>query len=134
MVQHDYLQFSKDDEEIATIFKAIGLKINISRVLVMFLKGYELTSREVERYTDLRQPEVSIAINALVKRRWVEVTRHITENKGRPIKIYSLAIQGDEILDELEENIKSDYSKQMESIERIRVLVKERYEVTREHS
>ncbi len=131
-VQRTGFIFSEKDEEIATIFKAVGLKTNTSRVLVMFLKGFDLTSREVERCTDLRQPEVSIAINDLIKRQWVRVTRHITENKGRPIKIYALSLTTDEIIDQIEEEIRTDYSRQIESIERVRVLVKEQYERVRE--
>jgi predicted transcriptional regulator len=84
-----------------------------------------LTSRELERISDLRQPEVSIAINQLIKRKWVYVTSHITEKKGRPVKVYSLQRSIDEILDEIKGDIEGDYRRKIEVIERVRVLVRE---------
>ena len=119
------LFFTDVDEEIAGIFNEIGLKVNVSRVLVMFLKYSNITSREIERYTDLRQPEASIAINDLIKRQWIKVTKHITENKGRPINVYNLALSVNEIIDQIESTINNEYKQLKESVERIRELVKE---------
>jgi len=119
------LQFSDTDLEIAEILTNVGLKSNESRVLVVLFKGYDLTSREIERIVDLRQPEVSIAINQLITRKWAQVSSLITEKKGRPVKVYSLTISIDTILDQIEEQIEGDYRSQMETIERVRAMVKE---------
>jgi len=119
------LNLSDIDIQIIDILTDVGLKSGEARVLVVLFKGYDLTSREVERISDLRQPEVSIAINQLIKRDWVYVTSHNTEKKGRPVKIYSLQHTVDEILDELKGDIEGDYRKKKEIIERVRVLVKE---------
>lgn len=119
------LQYTKKDEEIAEIFKDIGLKSNEARVLVLFFKGVEITSREVERITDLRQPEVNIALNLLMKRRWIQITRHITENKGRPVNLYLLSKTVEDILDELKSEISKEYHKNTECIERIRLMIRE---------
>ena len=119
------LEYTERDEEIADILKDIGLRMNEARVLVLFFKGVDLSSREVERISDLRQPEVSIALTHLTKKRWVRVVRHITENKGRPVKIFNLSLSVDEILDEIEHEIGREYKGKMGSLERIRVLVRE---------
>jgi predicted transcriptional regulator len=119
------LSLSDIDIQITDILTDVGLKSGEARVLVVLFKGYDLTSREVERISDLRQPEVSIAINQLIKRNWVYVTSHNTEKKGRPVKIYSLQHTVDEILDEIKGDIEGDYRKKKEIIERVRVLVKE---------
>ncbi len=119
------LIFTERDEEIAGIFNEVGLKVNVSRVLVMFLTYSNINSRDIERYTDLRQPEVSIAINDLVNRRWIEVTKHITVNKGRPIKVYNLSLSPDEIIDQIEGSINKEYNQLKASVERVRELVKE---------
>lgn len=68
------MQFSENDLEISEILTDVGLKNNEARVLVVLFKGYDLTSREIERIVDLRQPEVSIAINQLIDRKWAQVT------------------------------------------------------------
>ena len=49
------------------------------------------TSRDIEEATNLRQPEVSIAVRDLVERGWVERDNLKRESKGRPINIYRLA-------------------------------------------
>ena len=125
MDQNMILNFSDTDLEITEILTNVGLKSNEARVLVVLFKGYDLTSREIERIVDLRQPEVSIAINMLIGRKWAQVSSLITEKKGRPVKVYSLSISIDGILDQLEEQIEGDYRSQLEIIERVRSMVKE---------
>ncbi len=71
------------EEEVIRLLVEVGLKTNEARVLVVFFRGLKPTSRELERITDLRQPEVSVGITLLSKRRWVCVSSLITANKGR---------------------------------------------------
>ncbi len=125
MDQNISLQFSENDLEISRILTDVGLKNNEARVLVVMFKGYDLTSREIERIVDLRQPEVSIAINQLIDRKWAQVTSLITEKKGRPVKVYSLSRSVDSILDQIETQIEGEYRGQLEIIERVRSMVKE---------
>jgi len=125
MDQNMILNFSDTDLEITEILTNVGLKSNEARVLVVLFKGYDLTSREIERIVDLRQPEVSIAINLLIGRKWAQISSLITEKKGRPVKVYSLAASIDSILDQIEDQIEGDYRSQLEIIERVRSMVKE---------
>jgi predicted transcriptional regulator len=117
--------FSEIDEEISLIFVDIGLKKNTARVLTILLKEINLTSREIERWADLRQPEVSLAITDLIKRRWVQKTDKNSENKGRPVHIYHLAIPVDNILDDLQGMLTVSYQKSMSNLERVRELIME---------
>ena len=117
------LQFSKGEEEIADLFWDIGLRRNSARVLTLLIKDVDMTSREIERVVDLRQPEVSIAITDLMKKRWVRIDHQITENKGRPMKVYHIAKTLDEILDELRETIIGSYEQKFEEIERVRNML-----------
>ncbi len=126
------ISFTKEDEEISTILTTVGVKRNDSRVLVSLFKGVVLTSREIERGTDLRQPEVSVAINYLVKRKWVKVSQMMTEKKGRPNKIYQLSLSTDEILDQIKASIVGDYTHQIEFLERVRTILHESKEVNKE--
>ena len=118
------LQLSKGEEEVADLFWDIGLKKNTARVLVLMIRGDELTSREMERVCDLRQPEVSIALTDLQKRKWIRVVRHIMENKGRPVKIFQLIHSLDDILDELKNAIVGDYEEKVKEIEKVRELLR----------
>jgi len=117
------LHFSAGDEEIADLFWDIGLRRNSARVLTLLIKDVDMTSREIERVVDLRQPEVSIAITDLMKKRWVRIDHQITENKGRPMKVYHIAKTLDEILDELKETIIGSYEQKFEEIERVRNML-----------
>jgi len=118
------LQFTTGDEEIADLFWDIGLKRNSARVLVLMIRDIDITSREIERIVDLRQPEVSIALNDLLKKRWIIISGQITENKGRPVKIYHLSTSLDNILEELKESIEGEYDKKVEEIELVRDMLK----------
>ena len=120
------LQFSRGDEEVAEIFTDIGMKRLAARVLVMMLRDIELTSREIERVCDLRQPEVSIALSDLIGRKWVRKVGQTGEGKGRPVLLYRLGKTLDDILDELKREIAGDYEKKLSEIEQIRELLRER--------
>jgi len=117
------LHFSSDDEKIADLFQDIGLKRNSARVLTLLIKDVDLTSREIEKAGDLRQPEVSIAITDLMNRMWVNIAHQMTDNKRRPIQVYHIARTLDEILDELREAIIGSYEQKFEEIEKVRCLI-----------
>lgn len=125
MDQNMILQFSDTDLEISEILTNVGLKSNEARVLVVLFKGVKLTSREIERVVDLRQPEVSIAINQLISRDWAQVASLLTEKKGRPVKVYTLTRTVDDIIDQIEREIEGEYRGRIEIIERVRSMVKE---------
>ena len=112
------------EEEVIPLLVEVGLKTNEARLLIVFFRGLEPTSRELERITDLRQPEVSIGITCLTKRKWVCVSNLITVNKGRPVKIFSLSKTIDDILDEIREGISSGHDQQVLKLQRIREIIR----------
>ena len=120
------LQFSEGEEEVAELFWDIGLKKNTARLLVLMVRDEDLTSRDMERACDLRQPEVSIALKDLMERKWVKDIRQVMEGKGRPVKIYHLVRSLDDILDELKKVIVGDYEKKLNEIERVREMLREK--------
>ncbi len=80
-----------------------GMPKNIAKTLVFLKKRNETTSVEIETSTALRQPEVSIAMQDLRRRKWV-VKRDIKkEGKGRPVHSYRLAIPFESIIRQIEE-------------------------------
>jgi predicted transcriptional regulator len=116
-------EFSQTEIEVYEILEKIGLKPNESRILVLFLRGEALTSREIERQADLRQPEVSIALTALGKRGWVCTASTITQNKGRPIKLFTLAQPVSDIMYQIKAGIQGEFSKQIAYVDRVSELV-----------
>lgn len=63
----------------------------LALVLVLLAARGEATSRDIETYTGLRQPEVSTAMTDLRERGWVMKRDIKKEGKGRPLHAYRLA-------------------------------------------
>ena len=110
--------------EVIRLLVEVGLKAHEARLLVVFFRGIQPTSRELERITDLRQPEVSIAVSNLSKRGWVYVSDLNTASKGRPIKIFALTKSIDNILDDIKEGISAGHGQQVLMLQRIRDIIR----------
>jgi len=83
--------FTDKEEEFVKLLIDVGTKQSIAKVLVFLANTPEATSRDIERGTDLRQPEVSIAMRYLTSQNWIKSRESKGESKGRPLKIYVLA-------------------------------------------
>jgi predicted transcriptional regulator len=83
----------------------------------------EATSRDIERGTDLRQPEVSIAMRYLKECKWIETRESKSESKGRPVKIYTLARPITEIMDTIEKEKKKEARHQLDLIQKMRECI-----------
>ncbi len=106
--------FNKKDESLVELLVNTGMPKNVAKTLAFLRKKEETTSVEIEIMTALRQPEVSIAMQELRRRKWV-IKRDIKkEGKGRPVHSYKLAIPFDKIIETLEK----EERKRMESIEK----------------
>jgi predicted transcriptional regulator len=120
MRARNVLYFTQDEEDLANLLIRIGLKRNVARVLVYLAHNPEATSREIERGTDLRQPEVSLAMASMIDLGWVSNREIKAENKGRPVKIYRLSRPIGEITDALEREKREQANSQLSLIQQIR--------------
>ena len=89
-------------EEFASMLMKIGLKRNVAKMLTYLAGVEEATSREIETGSDLRQPEVSIAMREIRKLDWVSERDEKNPGKGRPCRIYRLNRSLPEIVEYLE--------------------------------
>jgi Predicted transcriptional regulator len=120
MRSRNVLYFTQKEEEFANLLIRIGIKRNVAKVLVYLAHTPEATSRDIERGTDLRQPEVSIAMAFMIEQKWVESRETKAENKGRPVKIYKLALPISEIMDIIEKEKKEEANNQLNLIRQLR--------------
>ncbi len=90
---------SKKDENLAELFTKAGMPKNLAKALVFIARRSETTSIEIEKATGLRQPEVSIAMQELRRRKWVEKRDIKKEGKGRPVHSYKLSVPFSDIVD-----------------------------------
>jgi predicted transcriptional regulator len=113
--------FSKKDEALVDLLMNTGMPKNVAKTLVFLRRKEETTSVEIEISTALRQPEVSIAMQELRRRKWVTKRDIKKEGKGRPVHAYKLSIPFDKIIEALEK----EERKRMERIEANIALLKQ---------
>jgi predicted transcriptional regulator len=112
--------FTEKEEEFANLLIEIGTKKNVAQLLVFLVNTPEATSREIERGTDLRQPEISIAMKYLGDQGWIRERDTPSESKGRPQKRYSLAVPIKEIFSAIEKEKKAEANHRLEMIRKMR--------------
>lgn len=125
MKSKNVLYFTQREEEFADLLTRIGTRRNVSKVLVYLANTPEATSRDIERGTDLRQPEVSIAMTTMMEQKWIESRENKAENKGRPVKIYKLALPISEIIDRIERDKRDEADNQLKLIKNLRDYMSE---------
>ena len=109
-------------DEFASILIQIGLKRNVAKVLTYLAAVTEATSREIEIGSDLRQPEVSIAMREIRRLDWLMERDEKNPGKGRPYRIYRLKKRLSEIVETLEAEKSKESERIMKQIERLKSL------------
>ena len=125
--------FTEREEELADLLTRIGINRNVSKVLVYLAKTPRATSRDIERGTDLRQPEVSIVMTTMMERKWIESRDEKAEykigqkaeHKGRPVKIYTFALPINEVVDSIERETMARINEQLKMVTQLRTYINE---------
>ena len=120
MRQETIEYFTDKEEEFANLLIEIGTKKNVAKVLVFLANTPVATSRAIERGTDMRQPEVSIAMKYLIDQDWIKSRASLSESKGRPTKVYELAKSITEIMECIEKEKKIKATTQLALIKKLR--------------
>ena len=123
MRTEEVIFFTEKEEEFADLLMKIGTQKNVAKVLVFLADIPESTSRAIERGTDLRQPEVCVAMKYLVGLSWVKTRETKSETKGRPLKIYSLAKPLHEIIDSIAIEKKRETNAQLARVKKLRTYI-----------
>nr|WP_048815629.1 transcriptional regulator [Methanosalsum zhilinae] len=109
--------------EMVELLRKLNMTRPIALSLVCLSTREEITSREIEMVSNLRQPEVSIAMRYLRDNNWVDIREEKkTEGKGRPIKLYRLVVPLDNIIESIENEIMSEKKSVLENIQRLKDL------------
>lgn len=117
MKQKTVYKLDKDDGRAIQLFVHLGMPKNLAKTLLYISQFDECKCADVELGTDMRQPEVSIAMQELRRRGWVKKQDLKKKGKGRPVHIYKTTTDLSEILNVFEqeklkevENVKNDLS------------------------
>ena len=111
----------KDHDTIEAL-RTVGVKRNVATIIVYLKDLEEATSKDIERGSELRQPEVSIAMRPLRQKGWIAEREVKHSGKGRPMKLYRLTVPIDDIIVYYEEKKLNESSQAMQSIQRLKEM------------
>jgi predicted transcriptional regulator len=117
MKQKRVYKLDEEDEKAIDLFVKLGMPRNLAKTLMYVSQVDECCSSEIEQGADMRQPEVSIAMQELRRRGWVKKHNIKKKGKGRPIHAYQPTTNLPSILKTFEqekikevEHVKNDIS------------------------
>ena len=102
MVETERYKFKPQDKKIINIFTELGMPRNLAKTLMYISQVDECKSADIEHEADLRQPEVSVAMQQLQNKGWVQKRHKKKKGKGRPVHIYKLTSSIDDIIKNFE--------------------------------
>ena len=104
MKQKSSLVLDEEDGKAVQLFAGLGMPKNLAKTLMYISQVDECRSADVEKSANLRQPEVSIAMQELRNRGWAEVQSFKKKKgKGRPIHIYKATMPLSQVMEEIEQ-------------------------------
>jgi predicted transcriptional regulator len=111
------------DQEFIEALRSLKVPRGVAALITYLANVSEATSREIEMGTNLRQPEVSIAMRTMRNNNWVEEREVKAEGKGRPMKVYKLGVPIDEIIQYYEEEKNNEAAKTTQAIQRLKEII-----------
>jgi predicted transcriptional regulator len=103
MKQKNVYKLDSDDGKATQLFVNLGMPRNLAKTLLYISQFDECKCADVEQGTDMRQPEVSMAMQELRRKGWVKKRDLKKKGKGRPVHIYKPTTQLSEILNVFEQ-------------------------------
>ncbi|MCD5425896.1 MAG: transcriptional regulator [Methanosarcinaceae archaeon] len=125
MTYYQKTELEEKNHEMIELLKKLNIARPVALTLVCLssIDKTEITSREIERITGLRQPEVSIAMRHLRKNNWIEIREEKKDSgKGRPIKLYNLIVSLDKIISNIELEVISKNTDLLKNIEKFKSM------------
>jgi len=110
------------DHDTIEALRTVGVKRNVATIIVYLKDLDETTSRDIEKGSGLRQPEVSIAMRTLREKGWIGEREVKGSGKGRPKRLYKLTVPIEGIIGHYEEKKLNESSRAMQSIQRLKEI------------
>ena len=118
------MHFTEKEEEFTNLLIEIGTKRKVAKVLVFLANIPEATSKDIEQGTDLKQPEISIAMQYLIGQGWISYRESKVESKRRPVKIFGLSRPLHEIIDSIEKEKVKEAATQIVLIQKLQYYLR----------
>lgn len=118
------MRLSRMDNEVIERLIFTGMSKNLAKTLVFLSKRDETTSVQIEKATGLRQPEVSLAMQELRRRRWVTKRDIKKEGKGRPVHAYRISKSFSRIVSTIKKQEDKKIERMVRNMNELRSLTK----------
>jgi predicted transcriptional regulator len=109
---------SADDDKTIEIMKECGMDRPTAKCMFYMLNNdnKNINVREIEKAMEMRQPEVSIGMNTLLKKGIITASKLPQKGKGRPSYLYSMEKDKREIFRILKNNIEKKQEQLEQSV------------------
>ncbi len=118
-------QLDGKDEAIADILVSLGMNRRVAKTLSCLQNMNSATSADLERGARLCPPAVCIAMKQLKEREWISEHKEKKPGIGKPYKVYSLKVDFDDIIAQIERQQKKAVDEMQASIKRLKELGKD---------
>ena len=119
-------KLNNQDRKIIKVFSDLGMPHNLAKTLMYISQVDECRSAEIEHGANLRQPEVSVAMQELLRRGWVKKRDLKKKGKGRPVHIYKLSSPIDKIIGSFETQKTKEIDIIKKDLDELRNLIDQR--------
>ena len=126
MIKSQSYQFNSQDQKIIKVFSELGMPRNLAKTLMYISKVDECRSAEIEHDANLRQPEVSVAMQQLQKKGWVSRRDLKKKGKGRPVHLYKLTSTIDKIVNTFEKEKVKEIESVRKDLAELKTLIENR--------
>jgi len=120
------LVLDKKDDKAVQIFTELGMPKNMAKTLLYLSQVPECKSTDIEQCANMRQPEVSKAMQELRKRGWIQKQDLKNKGKGRPVHIYKNTTNLSEILKTFEQEKLKEFETVKKDISNLKNIIKSR--------
>lgn len=126
MADYNPYRFDSQDEKIIKVFTELGMPRNLAKTLIYISQVEECRSAEIEHGANLRQPEVSVAMQVLQKKGWISRRDLKKKGKGRPVHLYKLTSSIDEIVESFEKEKTKEINHIKKDLDQLKNLINNR--------
>ena len=126
MKQNKPYSLNSQDEKIIKVFTDLGMPRNLAKTIMYISQVEECRSAEIEHGAHLRQPEVSVAMQQLLKKGWVSRRDLKKKGKGRPVHIYKLTSPIGKIVSNFEKEKTKEIDSIKNDLEQLKTLIESR--------
>ena len=126
MVKNKLYKLNSQDEKVIKIFAELGMPRTLAKTLLYISNVDECRSAEIEHQANLRQPEVSVAMQELQRRGWINKRDLRKKGKVRPVHIYKLSAPIDEIVKTFEQEKLKEIQVIQKDLDQLKSLIDSR--------